>query len=85
MSRAATSGIQASCLVVVGAGPRLAPPARVFNVRLRRLNGAPDERWPAVSDVLQVWVDAAAHPSRGRERAELIRRRVLRRLIEEGR
>lgn len=34
------------------------------------------------SDVLQVWVDVAAHPSRGRERADLIRKRVLRRIIE---
>lgn len=39
----------------------------------------------AASDVLQVWVDVAAHPSRGREQAELIRRRVLRRLIEGSR
>lgn len=31
----------------------------------------------AACDVLQVWVDAAMHPSRGREQAELIRKRVL--------
>lgn len=36
----------------------------------------------AASDVLQVWVDVAAHPSRGREQAELIRKRVLRQVIE---
>jgi hypothetical protein len=36
----------------------------------------------AVCDVLQVWVDVAAHPSRGREQADLIRRRVLREVIE---
>ena len=34
----------------------------------------------AASDVLQVWVDVAAHPSRGREQADLIRKRVLRRI-----
>jgi hypothetical protein len=28
-------------------------------------------------DVLQVWADVAAHPSRGREQADLIRKRVL--------
>lgn len=39
----------------------------------------------AASDVLQVWVDVAAHRSRGREQADLIRRRVLRRMIEGGR
>jgi hypothetical protein len=33
-------------------------------------------------DVLQVWVDLAAHPSRGREQADLIRKRVLERVIE---
>lgn len=36
----------------------------------------------AASDVLQVWVDVAAHPSRGREQTDLIRRRVLHRVID---
>jgi len=39
----------------------------------------------AACDVLQVWVDVAAHPSRGREQADLIRQRVLQRVIEGGR
>jgi len=39
----------------------------------------------AACDVLQVWVDVASHPSRGREQADLIRKRVLHRLIEGGR
>ena len=39
----------------------------------------------AACDVLQVWVDVAAHPSRGREQADLIRKRVLHRIIEGGR
>jgi hypothetical protein len=39
----------------------------------------------AVCDVLQVWIDVAAHPSRGREQADVIRKRVLRRVIEGGR
>jgi hypothetical protein len=39
----------------------------------------------AACDVLQVWADVAAHPSRGREQADLIRKRVLRRVIEGGR
>jgi hypothetical protein len=39
----------------------------------------------AACDVVQVWVDVAAHPSRGREQADLIRKRVLQRLIEGGR
>ncbi len=36
----------------------------------------------AASDVLQVWVDVAGHPSRGREQADLVRRRVLDHIIE---
>lgn len=39
----------------------------------------------AASDILQVWVDVAAHPSRGHEQADLIRRRVLHRIIERDR
>lgn len=39
----------------------------------------------AACDVVQVWLDVAAHPSRGREQADLIRKRVLHRLIEGGR
>ena len=35
----------------------------------------------AASDVLQVWVDVASHPSRGREQADLIRKRLLDRVI----
>ncbi len=37
----------------------------------------------AASDVLQIWVDVFSHPSRGREQADLIRKRVLERLIGE--
>jgi hypothetical protein len=36
------------------------------------------------SDVLQVWVDVAAHPARGREQADLIRKKVLHRVLEGG-
>jgi hypothetical protein len=36
----------------------------------------------AASDVLQVWLDVSSHPSRGREQAELIRKRVLNKIIE---
>jgi len=39
----------------------------------------------AASDVLQVWVDVASHPSRGREQADLIRKRVLEQVIKEKR
>jgi hypothetical protein len=39
----------------------------------------------AACDVLQVWLDVASHPSRGREQADMIRKRVLHRVIEGGR
>src|SRR5215204_3659559 len=39
----------------------------------------------AASDVLQIWVDVCSHPSRGREQADLIRKRVLERVIKEKR
>ena len=38
----------------------------------------------ASCDVLQVWVDVASHPARGREQAEHIRRRVLDPLINKN-
>jgi Restriction endonuclease len=48
------------------------PPAReaVFRAAVSR-DGMP------VSDILQVWLDVAAHPSRGKEQAEQIKRRFL--------
>jgi hypothetical protein len=39
----------------------------------------------ASCDVLQVWLDVAAHPSRGREQADLLRKRVLQRVFDGGR
>jgi hypothetical protein len=36
----------------------------------------------ASCDILQVWLDVFAHPSRGEEQAELIRKRVLEPLIQ---
>jgi hypothetical protein len=38
----------------------------------------------AVSDVLQVWLDVAPHPSRGREQADVIRQRLLDPIIKKG-
>jgi hypothetical protein len=57
---------------------RQAPaPQSVFRGMVR-VDGA------AASDVLQVWLDVAAHPSRGAEQADLIRRRVLEPIITRG-
>jgi hypothetical protein len=38
----------------------------------------------AACDVLQIWGDVASHPSRGQEQADIIRKRVLHRVIETG-
>lgn len=38
-----------------------------------------------VSDVLQIWLDVAGHPSRGAEQAGFIRQRVLAPLMKEDR
>ena len=57
---------------------RQAPAAQSVFRGMVRSGGMP------ASDVLQVWVDVAAHPSRGREQADLIRRRVLHRILEGG-
>ena len=37
----------------------------------------------ASCDVLQVWVDVSSHPSRGREQADLIRKKILNSIIGE--
>ena len=36
----------------------------------------------AACDVVQVWLDVSSHASRGREQADLIRRKVLGKIIE---
>ena len=54
-----------------------AAPQSVFRGMVR-VDGA------AASDVVQVWLDVAAHPSRGAEQADLIRRRVLEPIIARG-
>jgi hypothetical protein len=58
---------------------RQAPtPQSIFRAMVRVDGGV------AASDILQVWLDVASHPSRGIEQAELIRRRVLEPLISHG-
>ena len=36
----------------------------------------------AVSDIIQVWLDVSDHPSRGQEQADLIYRKLLKKIIE---
>jgi hypothetical protein len=70
-------------------GLRACAPSEVPDVIVREapapqsvFRGAVNADGVAACDVLQVWVDVAAHPSRGREQSDLIRRRVLRQVIE---
>lgn len=46
--------------------------------------GAVHQDGLVVSDVIQVWLDVANHPSRGEEQAELIYQKVFRPIIENG-
>lgn len=72
---------------IVPAGPgepadlilREAPAAQSVFRGMVRVEGNP------VSDILQVWLDVSAHPSRGREQADLIRRRLLDKIIRKDR
>ncbi|HET9034218.1 MAG TPA: restriction endonuclease [Dokdonella sp.] len=44
--------------------------------------GAVHQDGIAIADVLQIWLDVSAHPSRGHEQAELIRKKALRNVLE---
>ena len=50
------------------------PPESVFRGSVRP-NGL------ASCDILQAWLDVSSHPTRGEEQANLIRKRVLDRLL----
>jgi DNA-binding MarR family transcriptional regulator len=52
-------------------------PEAVFRAAVDR-DGVP------VADVLQIWLDVSAHPSRGREQADIIRREILSDLRNKG-
>lgn len=71
-----------SGLAAVAPGER--PDVMVRKARAPKsvFRGMVKERNVACSDVLQVWLDVAAHPSRGEEQAELIYRKVLRPVVE---
>lgn len=69
----------------------LAPAARgePFDVVLKQarapqslFRGAVHVDGVAVCDVLQIWLDVSAHPSRGQEQADQIWRKVLHRVVE---
>jgi len=70
---------------LVPAEPHRAPDLFVREPRAAEsvFRGAVERNGIHVSDVLQVWMDVANHPLRGREQAELIRKRVLEPLFNE--
>ncbi len=64
-------------------------PNEPFDVVLRKAHspkslfrGAVHHEGISIADVLQIWLDVSVHPSRGPEQAELIRKKVLRNVIE---
>lgn len=46
--------------------------------------GAVHHKGLRISDVIQVWLDVANHPSRGEEQADLIYQKILRPIIDKG-
>ncbi|MDP2391360.1 MAG: RpiR family transcriptional regulator, partial [Acidobacteriota bacterium] len=69
-------------LVAVAPGERPDVIVRKASAPKSVFRGMVDGRDVACCDVLQVWLDVAAHPSRGEEQAELIYRKVLRPVVE---
>lgn len=67
---------------------RLALPGEAPNLILRQapaaqsvFRGIVSHNDLPISDIIQVWLDVSSHPSRGQEQADLIRRRVLDRVL----
>lgn len=71
-----------SGLVAVAPGERPDIMVRKAPAPKSVFRGMVDERDVACCDVIQVWLDVAAHPSRGEEQAELVYRKVLRPVVE---
>ncbi len=68
-----------------------ASPSEVPDLILRQalspnsvFRGAVHRDGMVISDIIQVWLDVSAHPSRGEEQAELIYRKVLQHVVESG-
>lgn len=53
-------------------------PEAVFRAAVER-DGVP------TSDILQVWLDVSNHPARGKDQADLLRKRVLSRILDKAR
>ena len=69
----------------------IASPAEMPDLIVRQVlspksvfRGAIDADGLSVSDVIQVWLDVANHPSRGEEQADLIYEKVLRSVVGNG-
>jgi hypothetical protein len=78
------SGDVAKSWGLAAAEPQQAPDVyvRIPGNRESVFRGAANNNGVPVSDILQVWLDVSRHPSRGREQADLIWRRVLARAFE---
>jgi hypothetical protein len=65
------------CLSSSGAEQRADVYVRIPGNRESVFRGAIVKDGVPSSDIIQVWLDVSQHPSRGREQADLIWRRVL--------
>jgi hypothetical protein len=75
-------GLKRAGLVKAAPGDRVDVVLRVPSARESAFRGVVDVDGLPVSDVLQVWLDVAAHPARGKEQADVIRRRVIKPMVE---
>ena len=69
-------------LVKAAPGEHVDVVLRIPSVRESVFRGVVNVDDLPVSDVLQVWLDVAAHPTRGKEQADVIGRRVIKPMIE---
>jgi hypothetical protein len=78
------SGDVAESLGLFAAEPQRVPDVyvRIPGNRESVFRGAVTKNGVPVSDILQVWLDVSQLPTRGREQADLIWRRVLERAFE---
>jgi hypothetical protein len=70
---------------------RLASPGEAPDIIVRQVpfprsmfRGAVDRGGWLTSDVIQTWLDVGNHPARGHEQADLIYKKFLRRVVEQG-
>jgi hypothetical protein len=75
-------GLRRAGLLKAGPADRVDVVLRVPSVRESVFRGAVQVDGLPVCDVLQVWLDVSAHPARGKQQADVIHRRVIKRMVD---